>query len=164
MYPLSILVSAVAKQTLFPLEACILFDKQEGRQWIELMAFDPIFLHTMIFTTLSYHDSLRRGQSSAPRDTQLSLHFAKALRLLRERLILQNDEIKFSDITLSTVLGLAVYAYLTGEREAAEYHLSALRTIIDFRGGLSAFWHSGKLLLELFRYSVLGSLIVRPTH
>lgn len=115
------------------------------------MAFDPIFLHTMIFTTLSYHDSLRRCQSYAARDTQLSLHFTKALRLLRERLILQNDETRFSDITLSTVLGLAVYAYLTGEREAAEYHLSALRTIIDFRGGLSAFWHSGKLLLELFR-------------
>lgn len=115
------------------------------------MAFDPIFLHTMIFTTLSYHDSLRRCQSYAHRDTQLSLHFTKALRLLRERLILQNDEERFSDITLSTILGLAVYAYLTGEHEAAEYHLSALRTIIDFRGGLIKFWHSGKLLLELFR-------------
>ncbi|RAO69826.1 uncharacterized protein BHQ10_005838 [Talaromyces amestolkiae] len=146
--------SAAAKQTLFPLESCILFDKQEGRQWIELMAFDPIFLHTMIFTTLGYHDSLRRCESPASRDTQLSLHFTQALRLLRKRLILDNDEMRFSDITLSTVLGLAVYASLTGEREAAEYHLSALRTIIDFRGGLSAFWQSGKLLLELFRCDI----------
>lgn len=126
------------------------------------MAFDPIFLHTMIFTTLGYHDSLRRCESPASRDTQLSLHFTQALRLLRKRLILDNDEMRFSDITLSTVLGLAVYASLTGEREAAEYHLSALRTIIDFRGGLSAFWQSGKLLLELFRYVAPSSLVV-PT-
>uniref|UniRef100_A0A093VR38 Uncharacterized protein n=1 Tax=Talaromyces marneffei PM1 TaxID=1077442 RepID=A0A093VR38_TALMA len=146
--------SAVAKRTLFPLESCILFDKQEGRQWIELMAFDPIFLHTMIFTTLTYHDSLRRCRSYAPRCMQSSLHFTKAIRLLRERLLLESDETKFSDITLSTVLGLAVYAYLTGEDKAAEYHLSALRTIIDFRGGICAFWHSGKLLLELFRCDI----------
>lgn len=86
--------------------------------------------------------------------------FTKALRLLRERLILENDETRFSDITLTTVLGLAVYAYLTGEREAAQYHLSALRTIIDFRGGLSAFWQGGKLLLELFRYIAFSSLVI----
>lgn len=121
------------------------------------MAFDPVFLHTMIFTTLAYHDSLRRCPSYEPRGTQLSLHFTKALRLLRERLTLPNDETNFSDITLSTILGLAVYAHLTGDREAAEYHLSALRTIIKFRGGLGAFWHSGKLLLELFRYASLIS-------
>lgn len=123
------------------------------------MAFDPIFLHTMIFTTLSYHDSLRRCESHASRDTQLSSHFAQALRLLRERLILDNDEMRFSDITVCTVLGLAVYAYLTREREAAEYHLSALRTIIDVRGGLGVFWKSGKLLLELFRYVSSGCLV-----
>uniref|UniRef100_A0A093VJY1 Uncharacterized protein n=1 Tax=Talaromyces marneffei PM1 TaxID=1077442 RepID=A0A093VJY1_TALMA len=69
--------------------------------------------------------------------------------------------VQFADVvepsTASLVLrflGLAVYAYLTGEDKAAEYHLSALRTIIDFRGGICAFWHSGKLLLELFRCDI----------
>jgi hypothetical protein len=135
-----------------------MFDKQEGRQWIELTAFDPVFLHTMIITTLTYHDSLQRRQSYTITNTQLSTHFTTALHLLRQRLILEDDGIKFSDITISTVLGLAVYAYLTGERKAAECHLSALRTIIDFRGGLDVFWHTGKLLLELFRYIIFRPL------
>lgn len=137
-----------------------MFDKQEGRQWIELTAFDPVFLHTMIFTTLTYHDSLQRRQSYTITNTQLSTHFTKAVHLLRQRLIFDDDGTRFSDITISTVLGLAVYAYLTGERKATECHLSALRTMIDFRGGLDAFWHSGKLLLELFRYVCLNSLII----
>jgi len=150
-YLVSNLVSAVSKQKLFPLESCILFDKQEGQQWLELMTFDPVFLHTIVFTTLTYHDSLLGRQDCAPTNTQISLHFTKTLRLFRERLILEDDGAKFSDITIFIVLGLAIYAYLTGERKAAEYHLSALRTIIDFRGGLSVFWHNEKLLFELFR-------------
>jgi hypothetical protein len=115
------------------------------------MTFDPVFLHTIVFTTLTYHDSLLGRQDYAPTNTQISLHFTRTLRLFRERLILEDDGAKFSDITIFIVLGLAIYAYLTGERKAAEYHLSALRTIIDFRGGLSVFWHNEKLLFELFR-------------
>lgn len=116
------------------------------------MALDPALLHTIVLTTLTYYDVLSGRQTCALQTPRIALHFMKALHFLREKLSLDNNAMKISDITSSAVLGLAICAYMSGEREAAEYHLSGLRAIIKLRGGVTVFWRNKTLLIELFRY------------
>ncbi|KAJ8098755.1 hypothetical protein POJ06DRAFT_141415 [Lipomyces tetrasporus] len=107
----------------------------------------------MVSTTQTYFDLLLGRQSCAD-SPWASPHLSKALRLLRERLTLGDDEVKVSNITASVVLALAVHAHIMGEREAAEYHMAGLRKIVNLRGGVTTFRDNGKLLIELLRCDV----------
>ena len=79
------------------------------------------------------------------------MHFMKTVRLLRERLLLEDKQAKFSDSTVLVILTLAMIAYHIGEYESAKHHLKGLRKIIYLRGGLDSFNHLPKLLIEILR-------------
>lgn len=140
--------SSIAKQALFPLETCISFDKGDKKQWIEPLAFDAAYLHTMIFTTHDYFNLLLHRTPSG----ETSPHFFKTVHILRERLLYEGDgRSKVSILTASVVLALAGHALLMNEYVSARHHMEGLRKIIDLRGGISTFRGSSKLLIEILR-------------
>ncbi|KAI1206379.1 uncharacterized protein F4807DRAFT_439859 [Annulohypoxylon truncatum] len=140
--------SSIAKQALFPLETCISFDKGDKKQWIEPLAFDAAYLHTMIFTTHDYFNLLLHRTPSG----ETSPHFFKTIQILRERLLHEGDgRSKVSILTASVVLALAGHALLMNEYVSARHHMEGLRKIIDLRGGITAFKGSSKLLIEILR-------------
>ncbi|KAI1452420.1 hypothetical protein F4805DRAFT_30156 [Annulohypoxylon moriforme] len=140
--------SSIAKQALFPLETCISFDKGDKKQWIEPLAFDAAYLHTMIFTTHDYFNLLLHRTPGG----ETSPHFFKTIQILRERLVLEgNGRSKVSILTASVVLALAGHALLMNEYASARHHMEGLRKIIDLRGGISTFKGSSKLLIEILR-------------
>ncbi|RYP02083.1 hypothetical protein DL764_005964 [Monosporascus ibericus] len=118
--------SSIAKQTLFPLESCIAFERRE-ELWIEPLAFDPAYLHALIFSTHDYFDTV----------------------LLRERLLHEDDQARLSTTTISVVLTLAAHAHFIGESESAKHHLQGLHKIVNLRGGVTAFKDNAKLLIEM---------------
>jgi hypothetical protein len=78
------------------------------------------------------------------------LHLRKGLRLLRERLLGEDDDKKVSDSTIGIVLKLAVAAHFIGDYQVFKQHMEGLRKMVDLRGGLDVF--KGKqVLVEMLR-------------
>lgn len=158
----SILVSSIAKQILFPLETCMFFNRR-AEAWIAPLAFDPAYLHAMIFTSQYYFDALKIGTTSeASSISKTSVpHYLKTLKLLRERMAIGDDEIRLSDTTSATIMALVGYARLTGDDQSARNHLEGLFKIVNLRGGVSSFKNSAKLLVEILRYVIIHSIRAR---
>lgn len=78
------------------------------------------------------------------------LHFKKGLRLLRERLMGEDNEIKISDSTISVVLKLASAALFEGDYQTSKHHMEGLRRMVGLRGGLDVF-KGTELLVEMLR-------------
>ena len=132
------------KRTLFPLEPYLSFSGDKTR-YIEPLAYDELYLHTMIFTTTTYFELLQ-GRSHA-----VSPHFNKSLRLLRQRL--ENADKVTSALTIYVVFTLGMHAFIMGDMHAVRSHMDGVRRIIDLRaGGVHGLRerHS-KLLVELLR-------------
>ncbi|KAI1771129.1 hypothetical protein F4818DRAFT_213531 [Hypoxylon cercidicola] len=144
--------SSIAKQILFPLEPCVLFERK-AETWIEPLKFDPVFLHTMIFTSQSYFDVIVAGRTSAI--TKVALHhFLKALQLLRERIARDDDHVTLSDTTLAAVMAFTGHALLTGDYRLAMNHVQGLHKIVGLRGGVVTFQSNPKLLIEILRCDI----------
>ncbi|KAF2678493.1 hypothetical protein K458DRAFT_435927 [Lentithecium fluviatile CBS 122367] len=143
--------SSIAKQILFPLEPCILF---EGRAeaWIIPLTFDPAFLHSMIFTTRSYYDVIVSGKCAVTQATMQ--HFLRALELLRERMGFDGDQTRLSDATLAAIMSIASHALLTGDYDSARNHIKGLCKIVKMRGGVKSFQHNRKLFIEILRCDI----------
>ena len=78
-------------------------------------------------------------------------HFLKTLRLLRERLLSENNQ-ALTTSTVSAILALAAHALYMGDFESSKYHLGGLRKIVSLRGGVATFSDNAKLLIEILRY------------
>ena len=142
-------VSSIAKQILFPLETCILFERR-AEAWIAPLAVDPAYLHAMIFTSQYYFDAIATRRFSIVSHQALP-HFLRTLKLLRERFAYGDNQSRLSNTTAIIVLGLAGYAHCIGDSNAARHHMKGLCKIIHLRGGVSTFRDNPKLLIETFR-------------
>jgi hypothetical protein len=156
------LVSYIAKQVLFPLESCILF---EGRaeSWIAPLEFDPAFLHCMIFSAQFYFDAITSRQipGVTPHLTPRTLpYYKKTLDLLQKRFLKQDIHTQTSYTTFSIVNILACHAYVTGDHASAKHYVECLHRLITLRGGTSSFDNSPKLLAEIIKYGPLFLLIL----
>ncbi len=143
-------VSLVAKKVLFPSACFFDFDKR-GHPWLEPLTCDAAYLNAMIYSTQNFFDlevGSRRQPSQGP-----AVHFVKAVRLLRERLVLGDDPLRFSDTTLSVVLTLAVHAHAMGDGDTERHHMEGARRIVDLRGGIPSLTNM-KLLIEFLRCDI----------
>ncbi|KAH8646329.1 hypothetical protein BX600DRAFT_477523 [Xylariales sp. PMI_506] len=122
------------------------------RLWVEPLAFDSLYLHSMAFTALSF-TAVRSGSYNKSNQTQLLSHFSTAVRLLRERLALE-DSTKFSSATGIVILALVVHARMTGDYETAKQHMIGFWNLVHLQGGGSIYNENPHLLMEMFRYDL----------
>ena len=146
------LVSSIAKQILFPLETCIFFERR-AEAWIAPLASDPVYLHATIFASQYYFDAMVPRNSSPVNHRSLS-HFLETVKLLRERLLHENDEAKLSFTTAAAVMALAGQALWTGNSVSAQHHMEGLSRIVSLRGGVATFKENPKLLIEILRCDI----------
>ena len=128
--------------------AAISFQRHE-KNWFEAVGLDLAALHITVFAIEEFIDRIlhRREKSD---NVAARLHLQEGLRLLRERLLGDDDEKKISDSTVSAVLKLVVAAHFDGDFLASKHHINGLRRIVDMRGGLETF--RGKAILtEMLR-------------
>jgi hypothetical protein len=123
--------------------------------WFEPVWQDAACLHFSIFVATVYLNSLK-GQKSI--DCRTMAHFAKALAIIRSRLVDDDKELAISDTTILVVVGLAMTATAHGDAEAASYHIGGLQKMIMLRGGLSTFRHNKRLQVKILRQVHLGEL------
>ncbi|KAI1753958.1 hypothetical protein F4782DRAFT_494595 [Xylaria castorea] len=141
--------SSIAKPLLFPMEKCIFFDRR-AENWIAPLAIDSAFLHVNIFTSLYYYDAIlpRRPFRESQR---VRHHYHKAVTLLRERLLCDDNDKRLSNNTISIVLSFAGQAFTAGDLKSAMNHIQGIRKIIDLRGGFSSITGNEKLINEILR-------------
>ncbi|KAI1387869.1 uncharacterized protein F4822DRAFT_294691 [Hypoxylon trugodes] len=135
--------SIIASGIIFPLRAAIGF-QEDSQKWSYLFGLDPTTLHITAFAVQGFVDRVLRRQESSTNPAAI-MHFQKGLRLLRERLLGNDDIIKVSNSTISAVMKLASVAHFDGNCEASKHHMEGLSKMINLRGGLDVF--KGTLLL-----------------
>ncbi|PVH80472.1 hypothetical protein DL98DRAFT_515357 [Cadophora sp. DSE1049] len=112
------------------------------------LVYDAVTLHITAFAIDGFFGRILLGIDGL--SPAAMMHLRKGLRLLRERLMDNDDEKKISDSTIGTVLKLAVTAHFDGELEASKQHMNGLRKMVDLRGGMKVF-DGTKLAVEIMR-------------
>ncbi|KAH7420239.1 hypothetical protein BKA64DRAFT_562825 [Cadophora sp. MPI-SDFR-AT-0126] len=141
-------VSPTVMTVIFPLMAAIGF-QPDAKGSLYPLVYDAVTLHITAFAIDGFFTRVLRGQTNGLSPAAM-MHQRKGLRLLRERLLGNDEEKKISDSTIGTVLKLAVTAHFDGELEASKQHMAGLRKMVDLRGGMKAF-DGTKLAVEIMR-------------
>jgi hypothetical protein len=133
---------------MFPLMAAIGL-QADNRERLYPLTSDPIALHMIAFSVEGFINRILRHQEDAINSVAM-LHLQKVLRLLRHRLLGDDNETKVSDSTMGVVLKLASAAHFDGDYKASRQHMEGLRRMVDLRGGLDVF--KGRIFLtEMLR-------------
>lgn len=119
--------------------------------WIEYLATDPAFLHSMVFLTRSYFELMCTPEARMRYDSRTLPHYLKAVGLVRKRISQGDGQEALSEATISTVLSLVGHAHLAGDFVSARHHLEGVRRIIVARGGMSTLEHHVSLLTDIAR-------------
>ena len=78
------------------------------------------------------------------------LHANKTLAMIQQRL---NDcELATSDATVSAVVGLVMVSALMGEKDSTKKHMVGLYTMVELRGGITAFTENSHLQVKICRF------------
>lgn len=129
-YMMPPLVLTVVQGGLYPTEMC-LETEPEDSGWVGSLMTDPVYLHSMLFSSEAILDeSLGRDRS-----VLTQFHLVKTLRLLQERISIPNDPLAISDQTIMTVVTLALAAQIFGDRAGLENHMQGLIRMVNLRGG-----------------------------
>ena len=144
-------VSTIAMSVMFPLMTAIGLQADNGERLYPLTS-DPIALHMTAFSVEAFINRILRHQEDAINSVAM-LHLQKVLRLLRHRLLGNDNETKVSDSTMGVVLKLASVAQFNGDYKASRQHMEGLRRMVDLRGGLDVF--KGRIFLTEMLRSVM---------
>lgn len=157
------IVLTVAKQAMFSLEPRVHFGDATRNKWTDTAYTDKAYLHS-IFAVFGFYQGLARGLGK--QDYQAPAyalqHLSKALGLIRERLVSEDDIVKLSDQTMMVIMVLAIHSTLTGQYHTAVNHLKGVRKIVDLRGGMVGLRSNPKLLLEIFRLVIFIDPMICP--
>ncbi len=141
----------MSSKAMFQLSQCIANETAGmGRAWFEPLLFDPAYLHAVCFTIQTYFDNYLARTRSAEARQRDYLYYAKTVRILQERLALDDDLVRLSDSTVMTVLALSGHAYTSGDYESANHHMRGLLKLVSLRGA-GTFFQNTKLLIEIIR-------------
>lgn len=137
---------------MYPLESCIVFHRKNtvDRMWFEVLTYDAAYMHALVFSSQAYFILTSAWKAPAAM-RRVAVHHSTTIRLLRERLSVQNEVTKISDPTVFVVLCLATYAHFINDYDSAKHHMEGLRKIVDMRGGINAFSYNQKLTIELLK-------------
>lgn len=116
----------------FPLREATGFHTDDMDE-ISPFRFDAAALHIMASAVQSFIDRVLRRQENIINPAAM-LHFQKGLRLLRERLLGDKDEMKASDSTVLVVLKPTGMAQFYENYQVSKQHMEGLRKMVDLRG------------------------------
>ncbi|KAI1127758.1 hypothetical protein F5Y10DRAFT_292589 [Nemania abortiva] len=144
------------KKSMHLVEAYIDFPPKDI-EWMGSFIADPAWVHMMAFTSYAVLDVVR-GHRIRPADQRASPHFTRSMRLLRERLLGDDQVFPLMNSTVQVVLALATHAKMHGEFEEAICHMMGLRRIVELRGGIHKFRPWPRLVLEILRTDISLSI------
>ena len=133
---------------MFPLMVVIGFPGDNNESLFPIPS-DAAALHITAFAVEGFIDRILRRQENNTNPAAM-LHFQKGLRLLRGRLLGEDETLKVSDSTISVVLKLANVTHFNGDYQASKQHMEGLRKMVDLRGGMDVF-RGTQVLIDMLR-------------
>lgn len=112
------------------------------------IATDAAALHVTAFAVEEFISRVLRGRDTI--NPVATSHLQKGLRLLRERLLAEDDDTRISDSTISVVLKLASAAHFEGDSIASRNHMEGLCRMVELRGGVPIF-DNDRFVTEMVR-------------
>lgn len=140
----------MASRAMFLLDQYIAPKADAAHMWFAPMLFDAAYLYAACFTIQAYFDRFLARTRSEAAQRRDCVYYAKTVRILQERLALDNDSVRLSDSTIMTVLSLSGHAYTTGDYGSADHHIRGLLQLVSMRG-VHTFQGNTKLLIEIIR-------------
>ncbi|KAK4182578.1 hypothetical protein QBC35DRAFT_395685 [Podospora australis] len=133
---------SILKQAAYPVEACV---QPEPQQWVEPLAYDRAYTHSILFATQAFFDWAREKRFS----NIVFGHLNRCISSLRENLL--DNERAVSDSTIATVITLGLMADLIGDVEAERKHVEGLYKLVQLRGGIRQLSHNQQLQSKALR-------------
>lgn len=121
----------------------------DNKDWLYPIRSDAAALHINAYAIQEFIDRVLGPRENGTSQAAM-MHFQRGLKILRERLLGEDEETKISDSTISVVTKLASSAHFNGDSQASKYHMEGIRKMVDLRGGLDVF-KDKKLLVEILR-------------
>jgi hypothetical protein len=124
-------------------------------QWLDDFSQDPEYAHTVLYVSRTYFSCIQ-NQSFGPK---ILTHINRATHQL-QTLLCEGSPV-ITDGTMLTVLGLALVSLNFGDLEAAKKHVSGMRDLIRFRGGIQTLSQKHSLQIKCCRYVFFASRVAR---
>jgi hypothetical protein len=145
-------VGSMFSKAMYQLDQCIASGTAAMTQtWFTPLFFDSAYLYTLCFTVQAVFDGFLgrvRTEKARRRD---NMYYAKAIRILQDRLALDDDNLKLSDSTIMTVLAMSGHAYTTGDYKSANDHIYGMLQLVSMRGAKNLM-HNTTVMIEVVRW------------
>jgi hypothetical protein len=144
---------ATTNEKMFMLKQCIAFNPEDLTAiCLQPFAHDALYFNTMMFTSHMFMDlvfwqTMARRRNGISRD--ILPHYGKALNLLQCQMV---DVQQISNMTVMSVILLALHALLSGDEASAKNHVIGLSRLVGLRfGTIYAFGSHTKQVIEVLR-------------
>lgn len=138
-------------RAMYQLDQCIISETALSTQvWCAPLFSDPAYLYTLCFTIQAVYDGFTGRTRSEIAQRRDKLYYAKAIRILQDRLALEDDSARLSDSTIMTILAMSGHAYTTGDYEYANHHINGMLELVRIRG-VNNLIQNTTVLIEIVR-------------
>lgn len=138
---------------MYPVEPYV---QSRDEQWLEYLAVDRAFLHSMLSAALAYLDYARKATVGE----KALYHLKESLHTLNQNL--DDRHLATSDSTISTVLALTMLSHALDEMNTAQKHMEGLNLLVTLRGGISRLQNNAELQVKVLRHVPPSQTAVRP--
>ncbi|VUC37991.1 unnamed protein product [Clonostachys rosea] len=151
-------IADVAFGIIFPLLNIVGFRVDQEKRLYPIQG-DAAALHISVYAIEDFINRVLRYNHGSSYIAML--HYHKGLRILRERLLGDDEEAKISNSTLGAILKLASAAQFCGDTQTALQHMSGVGRIVEIRGGLNVF-DGTEVQFEIYDLSIALLNGLRP--
>ncbi|KAK7213782.1 hypothetical protein V2G26_020960 [Clonostachys chloroleuca] len=148
-------IADVALGIIFPLLNVVGIRVDQEKRLYPIQG-DAAALHISVYAVEDFMNKVLRYNRDSSYNAMI--HYHKGLRILRERLLGDDEKAKTADSTLGAILKLASAAQFCGDTQTAVQHMRGVYRIIDIRGGLNVF-DGTEIQFETCRYDLSIALL-----
>lgn len=151
-------VFTAIKETMYPVEWCFSPDSTQSC-WFQWLFVDLAYYYSCLFVVSSLQDLYRAIQQPAlvspssdeskKFSQQTARYLWRTIELLQKRL--ENPESQLEDVTVATVVSLAMAADAAGDVEGTKAHVNGLKRMVRMRGGIKGMMSNRHVLTKICR-------------
>ncbi|PVI04230.1 hypothetical protein DM02DRAFT_725960 [Periconia macrospinosa] len=141
----------MVSRAMYQLYDCIKIDTVGMDQsWFTPLFTDPASFNCACMVVQSYFDEFLGRTRSREAQRADQIRYAKTINTLQARIASEDDNIRLSESTIMTVLGMLGHAYTSRDIETSNRHNSGLLQLVSMRG-IESLLHNTRLCVELIR-------------
>ena len=153
-----LLVFTAIKETMYPVEWCFR-PAVNANCWFHWLFQDVAYYYSVLFIASSFQDiwmaspkpgTVAPGTDLSRKLSPRSRHYLRrTIALLQKRL--DDPALSLEDVSIATVVSLAMVADACGDTDSAKAHVGGLKQMVRMRGGVRAMMSNRHVLCKICR-------------